>query len=147
MTIKQYLRAIRSEQKELRILKEKRESVYYSLLPSAIRYDRDNVQQSPSDVMPDKIIRIVELTGEIDSHIKILERNKVQALRLIRQIDDSLCRQVIFLYYLTLKEDGKLMSWLDVAELMGYSEDWVKHTHGKALKELNTVVGREKESQ
>ena len=32
-----------------------------------------------------------------------------------------------------------MMSWFDVAEKMGYSEDWVKHVHGYALKELSEL--------
>lgn len=145
MTIKQYLRSIRNEQKELWILKEKKDAIYYSLLPSGIRYDRDNVQKSPSDVMPDKIIRITELTGEIDKRIRTLERNKVEAMRLIYSLDDTRCRQILILYYLTQKERGRLMNWLDVAEMIGYSEDWVKHMHGKALLELNNVVASKDE--
>lgn len=136
MTAKKYLKLIRSEQKELRILKEKKDTIYYSLLPSSIRYDKDNIQVTPENVLSEKVIKMVDLTREIDEHIKYLEKHKADALRIIRKITDTNQRQVLILYYLTLDIRGNLMKWFDVAEIMGYSEDWIKHKHGDALKEF-----------
>ena len=106
MKAKEYLKSIRNEQKELINLKAQKDSVYFSLLPSGIRYDRDRIQISPEDIFPDKVIRMTELTKEIDSHINYLERNKTKALRMIRKIENSKHRQVLILYYLTLNMDG-----------------------------------------
>ena len=142
MKAKEYLKSIRNEQKELINLKAQKDSVYFSLLPSGIRYDRDRIQISPEDIFPDKVIRMTELTKEIDSHINYLERNKTKALRMIRKIENSKHRQVLILYYLTLNMDGLPMSWIDVAELMGYSEDRVKHIHGDALISFDLIYSK-----
>lgn len=142
MKAKEYLKSIRNEQKELVNLKAQKDSVYFSLLPSGIRYDRDRIQISPEDIFPDKVIRMTELTKEIDSHINYLERNKTKALRMIRKIENSKHRQVLILYYLTLNMDGLPMSWIDVAELMGYSEDRVKHIHGDALISFDLIYSK-----
>ena len=142
MKAKEYLKSIRNEQKELINLKAQKDSVYFSLLPSGIRYDRDRIQISPEDIFPDKVIRMTELTKEIDSHINYLERNKTKALRMIRKIENSKHRQVLIFYYLTLNMDGLPMSWIDVAELMGYSEDRVKHIHGDALISFDLIYSK-----
>lgn len=136
MTAKQFLRAIREEQKELRILQERKEEIYYSLFSGAIRYDKDNIQTSPSDVMPEKVIKMTELSGKIDEHIKRLVDRKSAALDTIRHIDNSVYRQILVEYYLSSPRDGKMPSWLDVAKQLGYSEDWIKHLHGYALREF-----------
>lgn len=140
MTAKEYLRNIRDEQRELQRLSNKMESILLNnALPSGIRYDKIKVQTSPEDPM-DIFVRVSGLQEEIDRHVKKLKRNKQRAMRLIHKMDrtpdSSKCRQVLTLYYLTLKDDKRLMSWLDVAEEMGYSEDWIKHLHGKALLEF-----------
>ena len=136
MTAKQYLRNIRYEQKELLTLQELKEEAYYNTLPSGIRYDKDNIQVSPSDVMLDKVIKVCELTKTIDKHIKKINKHRSDAMRIISRISKPEYRQVLTLYYLKLK-DGQLMSWLDIAEEMGYSEDWIYHQHGYALQEFS----------
>lgn len=142
MKSKDYLKSIRKEQKEIKNLQEQKEAIYFSLLPSGIRYDKDRIQVSPEDMLPDKVIKMSELTKEINSYIEHLEKNKAKALRLIRKIEDSNHRQVLVLYYLTLNTNGSPMSWIDVAELMGYSEDWIKHMHGDALKAFDLIYSK-----
>lgn len=133
MTAKEYLKSIRREQKELRILNEKRDTILYDVtLPKGIRYDTIKVQASPKDPM-DKLIRVSELTVQIDRLINKLEQRKAHAMNLISKIDKSDYRQVLMLYYLTLNNDGQLMSWIDVAEKMGYSESHIKRIHGWSL--------------
>ncbi len=138
MTAKEYLRNIRNEQRELQRLDKKQKNLnIYSALPSGIRYDKDRVQTSPKDPMDSILEDLSRIQDEISRHARKLNKNKQRAMRLIRKLDKSTYRQVLTLYYLTLKDDKKLMSWLDVAEEMGYSEDWIKHQHGYALKEFS----------
>lgn len=136
MTAKQYLRSIRSEQKELKTMIEHRETIYFSLLPSAIRYDKDRVQTSPDDQMMDKVIKTTELDAEIDEYIAMLRKHKADALKIIRQINNSLYRQVLIDYYLVTKENGKPMRWDDVAGEIFRGERQTKRIHGKALIEF-----------
>lgn len=136
MTVKEYLRSIRDEQRELWILQDKRNEIYFNLLPSGIRYDKDHIQISSENAFPDKVIKMAELSNKIDKKIEHLTRRKADALDMIGRLDNTNYRQVLILYYIPT-DDRKMMSWLDVAEEMGYSEDWVKHIHGYALKELS----------
>ena len=137
MTVKKYLRSIRDEQRELWILQEKRDELYFSLLPNGIRYDKDNIQVTSENAFPDKIIKMAELSNKIDRKIEELTKRKTEAVDMIGRLDNSNYRQVLMLYYIPTGKYYKMMSWLDVAEEMGYSEDWVKHVHGYALKELS----------
>lgn len=139
MTAKQYLRLIRSEQKELKILKEKKETIYYSLLPSAIRYDKDNIQTSPEDMLSEKVVKMADLTREIDEHIKYLENHKADAMHMIRQIKTPICRQVLILYYLTVKENNELTSWADVSEIICLGDRQTQRIHKEALKEFQAL--------
>lgn len=139
MTIKQYLRSIRNEQRELWILQEKREQLYYSLLPSGIRYDKDNVQVTSENAFPDKVIKMAELSNKIDKSIQHLTLRKAEAIDMINKLDNSNYRQVLMLYYIPDDKNKRMMSWIDVAEKLGYSEDWIKHIHGYALKELRKI--------
>ena len=52
MDVLKFLKCIRSKRFELADLKEQRDEIYYSLMPSGIRYDLDKVQTSPTDRMP-----------------------------------------------------------------------------------------------
>ena len=136
MTAKQYLRSIRTEQRELKTLIERRETIYFSILPSAIQYDKDLVQTSPDDHMVDKLAKTSELDEEITKYIEMLRNHKAEALRVIRMIDNSLYRQVLIDYYLLAKENGKPMKWDDVASEIYRGERQTKRIHGKALIEF-----------
>lgn len=137
MTVKKYLRSIRDEQRELWILQEKRDELYFSLLPSGIRYDKDNIQVTSENAFPDKVIKMAELSNKIDKRIEELTIRKTDAMDMIGRLNNSNYRQVLMLYYIPDDRNKKMMSWLDVAEKLGYSEDWVWHMHGYALKELS----------
>lgn len=133
--VKAYLRKIREEQRELRTLERMLREARLQIFPPGIRYDLPKVQTSPKDSMA-SAAEICVLEKEIEIQVRALDARKAEAAAMIAVVDDSLCRQVLELYYLTLRKNGRLMRWCDVADEMGYSEDWVKHTHGKALNEL-----------
>lgn len=136
MTAKQYLRSIRAEQRELKTLIERRETIYFSMLPSAIQYDKDIVQTTPEDHMIDKIAKTSELDVEISNYITMLRNHKAEALKIIRKIENSLYRQVLINYYLVSKDNGKPMKWDDVANEIYRGERQTKRIHGKALVEF-----------
>ena len=52
MDVLKFLNSIRDKREEVNLLKGKRNELYYSLMPSGIRYDLDKVQTSPEDRMP-----------------------------------------------------------------------------------------------
>lgn len=139
-TAKRFLRKIREEQGEIRILEGKREEIRLSLLPPGIRYDRERVQASPMDALPERVARMCEIDEEIASHLRELNRRRARAMGMIRRIEKSTYRLVLETYYLALKEDGRAMRWEDVARVTGYSEQAVKWTHGRALEKFGEVM-------
>lgn len=129
-----FLKRIRRERHELKIVLRTVEELRAVLFPSAIRYDVDRVQTSPEDSMPDRIADIVDLSNQQDAHVRRLRADIIQAEELIDSLEIPEHRELLRLRYLT----GGLtpMTWMQIADAMGYSEDHVRgKLHGKAIAE------------
>lgn len=145
---KEFLRKIRTEQKEYQALVDSLETIRLSLMPSGIRYDKDKIQVSPVDIMPEKIAQLCETEDAIVEHMRNLDERRARAMTVTRQIDDPACRMVIELYYLTVGNDGLLRKWEEVADAMGYTQDHVlRDIHPKALREFERIVKENERSQ
>jgi hypothetical protein len=137
-TAKEYLRQIREEQVEARALMQKREETRLSLYPKAITYTGDKVQTSPGDILSERMAKLCEMDNALEAQLKKLDRRRAEAARIAYKIDDSKCRQLITLYYLSTKTTGELLRWKDVADIMGYHEKHVvQYLHPKALREFS----------
>lgn len=101
MNVKLFLYSVRDEQNEIADLEERIADLRASLLPSAIRYDKDAVQTSTSDVITDKMIKIAEYDALLEKKINKLYRRRAAAQRLIDSLPDSLERQVLSMYFLS----------------------------------------------
>ena len=138
MDVKVFLKGIRDKRFELQLLKEKRNEIYYSLMPSGIRYDLDKVQTSPTDRMPVAAGDLEEAQQRIDALINSLSHDINLAMRVVNQMQESKHRQLIMLRYLGL--DRKATSWKYVADVMGYTEEYVRgELHGEAIKEARQI--------
>lgn len=126
---KKYLRDIRTEQKELHNMRDMAAELRSSIYPGAIVYNSVRVQTSPKDVTSEKMAEWADLIAEMESHVIELEERKVEALQIIRRIDNSNHRLVLELYYLA---DG-LLKWEQVAKKMHYTMNHVLKIHGRAL--------------
>ena len=134
---KEYLKQIREEQVEIRALINRREEIRLSLYPKAITYDGIKVQTSPTDILSERTAKICELDDAITEQIERLDKRKAQAMKTNAQLEDSRCRQLISLYYLSTRADGKPLKWSEVANVMGYSEKHViREIHPRALREF-----------
>lgn len=138
MDVKVFLKGIRDKRFELQLLKEKRNEIYYSLMPSGIRYDLDKVQTSPTDRMPVAAGDLEEAQQRIDALIDSLSHDINLAMRVVNQMQESKHRQLIMLRYLGL--DRKATSWEYVANVMGYTPEYVRgELHGAAIKEARQI--------
>ena len=138
MDVKVFLKGIRDKRFELQLLKEKRNEIYYSLMPSGIRYDLDKVQTSPVDRMPVAAGDLEEAQQRIDALIDSLSHDINLAMRVVNQMQESKHRQLIMLRYLGL--DRKATSWEYVADVMGYTPEYVRgELHGEAIKEARQI--------
>ena len=105
------------------------EDLRLSMYPSAIRYDRDKVQSSPSDPMP----RYAEKVDELQTQIKKLQLEYLEARDAITNVALTLNykeQEVIMLRYVAR------CSWRMIAFELNCTEDWVFKLHRKAVKNL-----------
>lgn len=130
---KKFLRKIRIERSEIRILERKINETRLELLPGAIRYDLDKVQADPKDRMFEAIEELAEYNIQLKKMIKKLYRDQAQAASHIAKIPESEQRQVLELYYLSQRNP----TWDSVASEMNYSRRKVLNLHGDALLWLN----------
>ena len=127
--------AISRVRREIRLLKEQVErDMVLAAGVSAIRYDTDPVQTSPSgDTMIDIVARISENTDKLKARIKYLQDLEDNARDFLVHLREE-HERVLTLHYL----DG--LSWLAVSETMGYSERHVFRLHDMAIQELDELL-------
>lgn len=138
--LKDFLRTIRSDQKEIAHLRQIVAELEAELLPQAIRYDRDKVQVSPDEKFSTLCAKIADYEEELGKSIAELYGRKLYAEQLIKKLSDPKEREVLRYYYLTT-ENGQNLTWNQVAIRMNYFERHVKRIHGNALVNLAKVEG------
>lgn len=132
MGVKRFLYAVRDEQKEIAELQERIADLRASLLPSAIRYDKDAVQTSTSDVITDKMIKIAEYDALLEKKIAGLYARRARAQKLIDLLPDSLERQVLSIYFLS---DGR-PTMEQVAGKLNYSFPHIYRVYKAGIEHL-----------
>lgn len=129
------METIRRVKREIRLLMEQieRDSTLAQGV-TAIRYDIDRVQTSPvSDRMGDIVARITETTTLLYDRIALLQGLEEDARRLLVNLTTEHERVLVYRYIDEL-------SWISVAERMGYSEKHVFTVRDKALEELDELI-------
>ena len=139
MTAKEFLQSIRMERMEVDHLSDLLEELRTSLLPSAIRYDKIDVQVSlPDDPMAETYAKIEEVETKIRDHLTGLVKKYDQAANMILQLEKTEHRQVLQLYYLS----SSRVKWHDVADKMFLSEQRIYQLHGDAIKEAEKIMAK-----
>ena len=85
MTAKEFMYQPVNVYKRIVVLRERISSLRLSVLPSAIRYDKVLVQTSPTDPMPECMVRLDELERELEG--QVLEYNRVS-----EEVYEMICR-------------------------------------------------------
>jgi len=132
MNIKSFLYSVRDGQKEIEELNDRIYETEMSLLPGGIRYDKDKIQTSPSDKMPDMVAKIEEYRNTLIGKVQELYEKKAQAKEIINTLEDSRERQVLDIYFLSPKRQRIE----DVAHIINYSEPRTYQFYLSALKHL-----------
>lgn len=133
MQIKQFLIDCRKEQAELNSLINKREYIYSTLLPKAVKIKEVDVQTSaPQDVMADTMAEIEQYDSAISRKILTLSRKHRKGIDMIGKLNDTVQRNALELYYL----DSRLLSWEQVALEMGYDVRQIYRIKNAAIDEL-----------
>lgn len=108
---------------EIEVMRTKAEGL------GAIRYDKDRVQTSPQDSMPDAIIRMMEFIDKLDDDYKRLVNDRMRADELMEYIEDEQ-RDVIEMYFFQHK------SFFQISNIMNYSEATIKRRYYDALETI-----------
>lgn len=140
--IKTWFTQIRKEQYEINHLKQMIRTAELGLLPSGIAYDKDKVQTSPEDTMSKVIAKALDMQKELELSISVLQQKQIEAEKAIQKLDDSDEREVMRYYYMDT-EQGKPLTWEQVAIRMNYYKRHVLRIHGRAL--INLANKGEKE--
>lgn len=139
MDAKTFFRAIRLERREIRILNEKIYAREMDLLPSGIRYDKDQIQTSIEDTMTAKMAELGDYELKRKELLRTLTTRQAQAIEIVSHIPDTKQRQVMEIYYF----DTNNPTWDDVADEMGYDRRWILRIHGNALEWINEHINIE----
>lgn len=121
-------RKIENKQMEIEHLRGLLESV-------TPRLKEVNVQSSLSgDKMGDTIAKIIELQEQINAEIDKYVDRKIEAMKLINQLADDDCINILIRRYINYEE------WEDIAAALHYSRQWVDKKHGLALLEFQKII-------
>ena len=111
LPVKKFLMECRKEQIEIEILTQQQDYLRASLLPRSIApRDMDVQTSTPGDHMAETFARVADYEAEIIRHRERLLKRQALARRVIDQLDQTLHRQVLTLYYLGA---GKTATGLD----------------------------------
>lgn len=127
---KALLYQVRDEQKEINIIREQIAQAELALLPSAIRYDQDKVQSSPSDPMIRMAEKVERYEGQLRKHLDRIMTRRQRAFAIVRRVKDPMQRQVLELFFL----DERRLSMAQVAETIGYTERQTYRIYKDALR-------------
>lgn len=139
MNVEELFRNIRDIKNEITVLDKKEQYLELSMLPGAIRYDKDKVQTTPEDPM----LKFAEQISEIEElrkvrYEKLLKQNIV-AETILNKMRTPKYRTLLFLRYI---EGGVQYrySWSEVALNLGYDEQYVRwDLHHAALDEAQEI--------
>lgn len=138
MNVKQFLYSIRDEQSEIEELSERISELELSLLPGAIRYNKERVSSSPTDQMSEKMASVVDYKTDLEKKLARLNQRKRKAQEIIDMLDDSLARQLLDGYFLTTKRSHTRLE--DVGRCIGYSRRQTFRLYDEAISKLNVAL-------
>lgn len=141
MDILEFLKQIRSEKRELRLIMEREEELRLSLLPAAIRYDVSKVQVSPIDRTPEMMAVLAEYEAEEDRHKAKLLGDITLANKIINRIQNPDYRKLLKLRYI---DGAKPLTWEQIADILEYSASSVRgYLHGRAIAQARRIWNEE----
>ena len=130
-----YLKQIRDVERTLKNKRDELEALRYKASgATAIRYDKDKVQTSPSDYLTMAIADIIEIEKQIEEDEASIEDMKGQAYAIVRQIELPEHRTIIEWFYL----NG--ISMTETAERMNMSERSAYYLKDDALESFGQIM-------
>lgn len=132
---------IRATQRAILIMAERSAYLRATLYGRAIRYDTDKVQSSPADTMSDRLADVCDHDARIRKRQRKLDKQKTDVRRYLYRMPNTDYARALDLFYLSLSDDGKLLTWADVARVLGKDESYIrKVTHYRAIDQFNNIL-------
>lgn len=135
MDVAELFKNIRDIKGEIMTLEKHEEYIRLSMLPGAVRYDKDNVQSSPEDPMLKFAEKISEDEELIQQRLVRLKELNLMCQKILDQMPTAKYRNLLLLRYI----EGGLKyrySWSEVAMNIGYDEQYTRwDLHHAALDE------------
>lgn len=135
MRPKEYLLQIKKLEWEIYLNQEAIDRVRARLDLKGVSYDKDPVQSSPADIMPDLIDRLIKLEEVTEEKRTKLDNLITLIVEQIRRMNDITDQKILYEHYIK----GHSLGY--IAKELHYSYDWTKHRHGTALQEFEKKYG------
>lgn len=118
-------REIESKMLEIEMMRAKAEGL------RAIRYDKDHVQTSPADSMPEAVIKMLEFIDKLDEDHRALVRLRDRADTIMEYLEGE--QRAVLDYYFF---QGK--NFYQIAKAMKFSERTAKRRYYEGLEVFGT---------
>ena len=129
MTAQQYLEGIERAERKIEVINRRLEELRTRAEGvGAIRYDKDRVQTSPQNTMPDAVIKLCEIEDKYREAVIRAEVYKHEAQRRVNALADAR-----YIAILTARYVDRL-TWEGVGERTSYSPDHAIRLHREALR-------------
>jgi hypothetical protein len=94
------------------------------------------VQTSPEDLLAKNEAELVDLTCLMQKKAAELRKKKMEAEKIVESLECPGEREVMRMYYLSLKKDYRLHRWEEVAAKLGYTMRHTLRLHSDALEKI-----------
>ncbi len=132
---------IRELQGQIIDMRDHVDTLRHSLYGHGIRYDSQKAASAAGDILSDRMSVICDKDRVIRRRQRRLDARKENVRHYLRQLDNPDYALALDLFYLSVNDRGRLLTWADVAKIMGRSRDYVqKVIHYRALDKLNNIL-------
>lgn len=131
MTAKEYLLKLKRLERKIEWYSEESERIRMVLLPKGITYDKDKVQTSVTDKVSEDIAKLIDIDNKYMKLIGIYHEMRSLIVTQIYGLTNQTHIDVLIKIYL----DDKPLEI--IADEMGYTYDWIRHLHIKALEDFS----------
>lgn len=96
--------------------------------------DREMVIGGEKVTFDDRMARYIDNSRELDNYIDELVDMKMEAIRLIKEIEEEEHRTLLTARYVNSK------GWKEVAEVMSYDDKYIYDKHSEAMESFTQVL-------
>ena len=133
------LRLCRNEWADISRLIQTRETLAASLLPKAMAIKAVDVMESAdADPLADRMAKVIDMDRIITEQVSTLWEHRRMAYKVLDRMSRESYRSILAIYYLDIVD--KRPTFDDVANIIGYSGDYVRHLHAEAMREATAVI-------